>query len=135
MEHSIFSRIINGEIPCYKIFEDDKTIAILDIHPVQPGHVLVIPKIQIDHIEDLPDDSYHAVWNTVKKVIHQQSLILKRVRVGISVVGTDVPHAHVHLIPFDNSQELRMDIDLNGKPDENALEQMATRLKFEDIKR
>ena len=60
MEPSIFTKIINGEIPCQKIYEDEKTIAFLDIHPVQPGHTLVVPKIQIDHIEDLTDDYYLA---------------------------------------------------------------------------
>jgi histidine triad (HIT) family protein len=132
MEPSIFTKIINGEIPAYKIYEDEKTIAILDIHPVHPGHVLVIPKLQIDHFEDLPDDIYYAVWSTVKKIALHQRKILGRQRIGISIVGTDVAHAHVHLIPFDKSLELRADIDLTGKPDQAALTAMASRLTYKD---
>jgi histidine triad (HIT) family protein len=133
MEPSIFTRIINGEIPCYKIYEDEKTIAILDIHPVKPGHVLVIAKQQIDHLEDLPNDIYQAVWATAKKVALRQRDVLSRKRIGISVVGTDVPHAHVHLIPFDESKELRLEVDLTSEPDQATLADMAHRLAFEEF--
>jgi len=129
-EPSIFTRIINGEIPASKIYEDEKTIAILDIHPVQPGHVLVIPKRQINHFEDLPDDLYHAVWDTVKKVARHQKKILGRNRIGVNIVGTDVPHAHVHLIPFDKSDELHVDLDLSAEPDFAALNDIAQKLKM-----
>ncbi len=129
-EPSIFTRIINGEIPSHKIYEDDNTIAILDIHPVQPGHVLVVSKRQIDHFEDLPDDLYHAVWATVKKVARHQNEVLGRGRIGVSVVGTDVPHAHVHLIPFDKSSQLHVVLDLSAEPDNVALAAMAQRLKM-----
>jgi histidine triad (HIT) family protein len=130
MQPSIFTRIIKGEIPSHKIYEDDKTIAILDIHPVQPGHVLVIAKQQIDHFEDLPDELYQAVWATVKKVAHRQRDILGRSRVGVSIVGTDVPHAHVHLIPFDKSSELHTKVDMDAEPDNQALADMSAKLAF-----
>lgn len=132
MQPSIFSKIINGEIPAYKIYEDQKTVAILDIHPVNPGHVLVIPKMQIEHFEDLPDDYYQAVWSTVKTVAKHQRQVLGRPWIGVSVVGTEVPHAHVHLIPFDQSAELRSPVDLNGPADEPALEAMAEKLAIKE---
>lgn len=129
MEPSIFTKIINGEIPCQKIYEDERTIAFLDIHPVQPGHTLVVPKIQIDHIEDLTDDYYLALWITVKKVANQLKA-LGRERIGISVVGTDVPHAHVHLIPFDKTSEFKNEVNLGSEPDYAALAEMAKKLEI-----
>ena len=127
METSIFTKIINGDIPCYKIYEDENTVAFLDIHPVQPGHTLVVPKVQIDHFEDLPDKDYQALWVAVKKVAEYLH-VLERARIGVSVVGSDVPHAHVHLIPFDSSSELRVELDLTAKPDHTALQKIAKRI-------
>ena len=133
MQPSIFTRIIRGEVPCFKIYEDDKTIAILDIHPVRPGHILVITKKQIDHFEDLPDEDYQALWTAVKKIARHQKSVLGSQRIGVSIVGTDIPHAHVHLIPFEKSQELRAVIDLSRQPDKVALAAMAKQLAFKDI--
>src|ERR1035441_9554415 len=82
MADSIFTKIIKGEIPCHKIYEDDKTFAFLDIHPKQPGHVLVVPKQETDHIWDLPDEEYLAVMTTVKKVSLRIREVLKPSRVG-----------------------------------------------------
>ena len=97
---SIFSKIIKGEIPCYKIYEDDKTFAFLDIHPESKGHVLVIPKLEVDKIYDLPEEDYEALMGTVKKISkHMESKL--GARILWKVVGTDVPHAHVHLMPLD----------------------------------
>ena len=132
MQPSIFTKIINGEIPAYKIYEDDKTIVILDIHPVKPGHLLVIPKVQIDHFENLPDDYYQAVWATVKIMARHLKQVLGHQWINVSIVGTDVPHTHVHLIPFDKSAELRTNIDLNGRPDEAALALMAAKLMIKE---
>jgi len=132
MKPSIFTRIIRGEIPAYKIYEDEKTLVILDIHPVQPGHVLVIPKKQIVYFEDMPDDIYQAVWATVKLVARHQKKILGKKYVGVSVVGTDVPHVHVHLIPFDESKEMHTKIDLTKKPNHPALSAMVQRLALKD---
>ena len=87
---SIFSKIIAGEIPCYKIYEDEKTLAFLDIHPETKGHTLVVPKLEVDKLYDLPEDYYLAV---MEKVLGERTLI--------KVIGTDVPHAHVHLVTFD----------------------------------
>lgn len=101
---SIFTRIINGEIPSYKIYEDEKTYAFLDIHPETPGHTLVVPKLECDKIYELPDEDYQALMATVKKLsLHMEKVL--GVRTLWKVVGTDVPHAHVHLMPFDESWE------------------------------
>lgn len=97
---SIFAQIIKGDIPSYKIYEDDKTFAFLDIHPESKGHVLVIPKIEVDKIYDLPDEDFQALMSTVKKLSkHLESKL--GARILWKVVGTDVPHAHVHLMPLD----------------------------------
>lgn len=130
IEDSIFTKIIKGEIPCHKIYEDDKTIAFLDIHPVQPGHVLVIPKLQVDELQDLPEDDYMAVWSAVKKVAKKQKSVLGRRRVGIQVIGLDVPHAHVHVIPFDTATEYRTVADMGVEPDHKTLAEMATKLSI-----
>lgn len=95
-----FTQIINGEIPCYKVYENDKTFAFLDIHPETPGHVLVIPKIEVDKVYELPDDYYYALMDTARKLSkHMESKL--GARILWKVVGTDVPHAHIHLEPHD----------------------------------
>ena len=103
MSKTVFAKIIEGELPCFKIYEDDKTIAFLDIHPVREGHTLVVSKKQIDHFTDLEDGDYQALFMTVKRV----STVLKKAlgvdRIKVSIVGTDVPHTHVHLIPFNEA--------------------------------
>ncbi len=97
---SIFSKIIRGEVPSYKIYEDEKTFAFLDIHPETEGHVLVVPKIEVDKVYDLPPDDYRALWETVRRVARQMDEVLGK-RVLMKVIGTDVAHAHVHLVPLD----------------------------------
>ena len=102
MMESVFTKIVKGEIPCYKIYEDEKTLAFLDIHPETPGHTLVIPKLQCDKIYELPDEDYKALLDTVKKLsVHMEKVL--GVRTLWKVIGTDVPHAHVHLMPFDET--------------------------------
>ena len=97
---SIFSKIIAGEIPCYKIYEDEKTLAFLDIHPETPGHTLVVPKVEVDKLYDLQMEDYLAVMKTVKKLASRMERVLGR-RTLIKVIGTDVHHAHVHLVSLD----------------------------------
>lgn len=99
---SVFTKIINKEIPSYKIYEDDKTYAFLDIHPESKGHTLVIPKNEVDKIYDLPDEDYQALMATVKKLAKHMEEKLNT-RILFKVIGTDVPHAHVHLVPFDET--------------------------------
>ena len=97
---SIFSKIIAGEIPCYKIYEDEKTLAFLDIHPETPGHTLVVPKVEVDKLYELQMEDYLAVMKTVKMLAGRMEKILGK-RTLMKVIGTDVPHAHVHLVSLD----------------------------------
>lgn len=99
---SVFTKIVNGEIPCYKIYEDDKTMAFLDINPETPGHTLVIPKAEVDKIYELDDEDYLALMKTVKKLSKHMEEVLGS-RTIWKVIGSDVPHAHVHLLPFDST--------------------------------
>jgi len=108
---SIFTKIINGEIPSYKIYEDDKTYAFLDIHPETKGHTLVIPKKEVDKIYNLEDEDYQALMDTVKKLSkHMEDKL--GARILWKVVGTDVPHAHVHLMPLDEDWQHGKALDL-----------------------
>ena len=130
MEDSIFTKIIKGEMPCHKIYEDDKTLAFLDIHPKQPGHTLVIPKKQIEFVWDLDDEDYQAVMATAKKVARRIRDVLGKTYVGELVVGEEVPHAHVHIYPFNTLEESRTIPDPNAVPDHTALAQIAEKLAF-----
>lgn len=122
---SIFAQIIKGDIPCYKIYEDDKTFAFLDIHPESKGHVLVIPKIEVDKIYDLPDEDFQALMSTVKKLSkHLESKL--GARILWKVVGTDVPHAHVHLMPLDPDWQYGHTLELSP----TEFEQIAEELKY-----
>ena len=122
---NIFTKIIQGEIPCYKIYEDDSTFAFLDIHPESRGHVLVIPKREVDKIYDLPDEDYQALMATVKKLSQHMEKVLGA-RTLWKVVGTDVPHAHVHLMPLDETWQYGHTLELT--PDE--FEQIRTQLEY-----
>ena len=104
----IFTKIIKGEIPSYKIAEDDNFYAFLDISPLAKGHTLVIPKIEVDYIFDLDNDTLAGLHLFSKKVAHALESTLDCKRVGVLVIGTEVPHAHIHLIPFQ--QEIQMAI-------------------------
>lgn len=130
MEPSIFTRIIDGEIPCQKIYEDDKTIAFLDLHPINPGHTLVVPKKQIDQLWDLPDDEYLYLWGVVKKLGGHIKEIINCPRVGMVVEGFGVPHVHVHLIPIYQGEDLKKSQDMDAVPDYSALAEMAKKLEI-----
>lgn len=103
---SIFTSIVNGEIPCYKIAETETCLAFLDINPLTKGHTLVIPKIEIDYFYDLDDELLSDVMTFSKKVAKAIQKVIPCQRVGVSVIGLEVPHAHVHLIPFYKMSEL-----------------------------
>ena len=108
---SIFTQIINSDIPSYKIYEDDQTYAFLDIHPETKGHTLVVPKLEVDKIYDLPDAEYQALMTTAKKLSQHMEKILNK-RILWKVIGTDVPHAHIHLMPYDESWQHGRTLDL-----------------------
>lgn len=103
---SIFTRIINGEIPAYKVAENDEFIAFLDIRPVQPGHVLVVPKVEIDYIFDLDDDLLSRLMIFSKRVAKAISAAIPCQRIGVAVIGLEVPHCHVHLAPINSIHDM-----------------------------
>ena len=108
-EPSIFTRIINGEIPAHRIYEDSRVIAFLDIRPLAKGHTLVIPKKQVDHIWDLEASDYDYLWQTTQKIAIHMRNVMDIARVGIVVKGFDVPHAHIHLIPVSHQGIVNFD--------------------------
>ncbi len=97
---SIFSKIVNGEIPCYKVAENDEFLAFLDIMPLATGHTLVIPKKETDYIFDIEDEAYQRLWAFAKEVAVLLKDEVPCKRIGVSVIGLEVPHAHIHLIPL-----------------------------------
>ena len=103
---SIFSRIVAGEIPSYKVAEDDKHYAFLDISPVAPGHTLVIPKKEVDYLFDLADDEYESLQLFAKRVAAAMKSALPCKRIGVAVMGLEVPHAHIHLVPIDTEDDM-----------------------------
>ena len=128
MEDSVFTKIINGEIPSHKIYEDEHTYAFLDIHPANEGHTLVIPKKQVEFLWDLDEDTYTHLMTAVKKVGQHLRSRLNYPYVGVQVVGIDVPHAHVHVIPFETVEQYRNKPDMNAEPDHPALAELARKL-------
>ncbi len=98
---SIFTRIVEGEIPCYKIAEDDRFLAFLDIHPLVKGHTLVIPKQEVDYLFDLDEETLASLMLFAQKVAKGIKAAIACNRVGVSVIGLEVPHAHVHLVPIN----------------------------------
>ena len=103
---TIFSRIISGEIPCYKIAEDERYFAFLDINPLSKGHTLVVPKLEVDYIFNLEDEMLSGMILFAKKVALAIEKSVPCVRVGVAVIGLEVPHAHIHLIPFNKESDM-----------------------------
>ena len=103
---SIFSRIVAGEIPCYKVAEDDRFFAFLDISPVAKGHTLVIPKQEVDYIFDLEDETYAGLMAFARRVARALEKAVECKRVGVAVMGLEVPHAHIHLIPITTEGDM-----------------------------
>ena len=130
MNDSIFTKIIKGEIPSHKVYEDDKTLAIVDIAPIQPGHVVVVPKKQVGFVWDLEDEDYTALMLTVKKVGRKiREVFPEKERVGVMIEGLEVTdHAHVKVFPF-SSGEYR-NLPSGDEPDHVALAALADRLRI-----
>ncbi|MEI6172204.1 MAG: HIT family protein [Bacteroidota bacterium] len=103
---TIFTRIINKEIPCYKVAEDENYLAFLDINPLQEGHTLVIPKKEINYIFDVGDELHAGLWNFAKKIGKAIEKVVPCQRIGITVIGLEVPHAHIHLIPLKGMYDM-----------------------------
>lgn len=103
---TVFTKIINGEIPAYKIAEDDRFLAFLDVMPLAKGHTLVIPKKETDLIFDMETEEYKDLWTFAQKVAAKVGKAIPCVRVGVAVVGLEVPHAHIHLVPINSIGDL-----------------------------
>lgn len=103
---SIFSRIIAGEIPCYKIAENENYFAFLDINPLAKGHTLVVPKAEVDYIFDLDDETLAGLHVFAKKVAKAIEKVVPCKRIGVAVIGLEVPHAHVHLVPLNSMKDI-----------------------------
>jgi len=130
MQDSLFTKIINGEIPSHKIYEDDDVYAFLDIHPITPGHTLVVPKKQVEFVWDLEPEDYRKLTDATQKIAQHLRRTLTVPYVGQQIIGVDVPHAHIHLIPFTDAIEFHQEPDPSIEPDHVALSKLAELLSF-----
>lgn len=129
MEPSIFTKIINGEIPCHKVYEDEKTFAFMDIYPIQPGMVLVITKEQIANIEDLSEDLYLAVMETARKIQRAQRKVFPdKFKMAMQIEGLDVQHVHVKLFPIDTPEEFHAHAPTT-EPNHEELAELAEKIR------
>lgn len=130
MQPSIFTQIVNGDIPCHKVYEDDQVLAFLDIHPVQPGHTLIIPKKQVEFVWDLDEATYQHLMSATQRIALRLRQVMATRYVGEKIEGVDVPHAHVHLIPFDSVSQFTKAADMASQPDHELLASIAEKLRF-----
>ena len=128
MEPSIFTRIINGEIPCHKIYEDAETLAFLDIHPTQPGHTLVVTKRQVEQFTQLSSEEFVHVMETAQKIGKHIQDVLKSSKIVLKIEGFDVPHVHVHLIPCEKEGDSFREGREREEPNHSVLAEMAQKL-------
>ena len=123
---SIFSRIIAGDIPSHRVYEDDRTFAFLDIRPAAEGHTLVVPRAEVDGLFDLEPDDYRAVWEAAKLLAPALQRVTGASRIGVIVAGFEVPHAHVHLIPARSMGDIHLG---SREADHDALAALAERVR------
>jgi histidine triad (HIT) family protein len=119
---SIFSKIINDEIPAYKILENENFLAFLDIFPLAKGHVLVIPKKEIDYLFDISSDEYGELWKFARQVAKAMDKVIDCKRIGVAVIGLEVPHAHIHLVPLNNVSDINFERSKLKFSDEKMLD-------------
>jgi histidine triad (HIT) family protein len=124
---SIFTRIVRGEIPADKVYEDDDHLAFLDVQPRRPGHTLVIPKREVAYLFDLPPDAYDALWRVVRRVEAGLRAATRCRRVCLAVIGFEVPHVHVHLVPTDEIAHFPLPPAIPHPPD--ARRELARRIR------
>lgn len=127
MEESIFTKIVNGEIPCYKVHENDEFLAFLDINPKIDGHTLVIPKLQVDSLWELDNQLYHDLWEYTRFVAGKIQKAIPCERVGLWVEGLEVPHVHIHLVPMPSNGFAGLDKKVNKESD--YLQAIADKIK------
>lgn len=128
---SIFSKIIAGEIPCYKVGEDENNFAFLDINPMAPGHVLVVPKKEVDYLFDLDEEDYISLELFARRVARAQKEALPCKRIAEAVLGMEVPHAHIHLVPINSEADMnfRHKLSLPGEEMASIAARIAEKLK------
>jgi histidine triad (HIT) family protein len=124
---SIFTKIINGEIPCYKVAEDDNHIAFLDVFPLKKGHVLIVPKKETDYLFDIEATEYATFMLFAQQVAKAMKMLLPCKKIGVAVVGLEVPHAHIHLIPINSVSDMNFANEKLQLPKEE-MEQLAKQL-------
>ena len=127
-ESCIFCKIVAGVIPCHKVYEDKNVLAFLDIHPVSKGHMLVIPKQHFETIDVLPKETYSQVMDVTYELSQKVKQIFEPQKVGRAVIGIDVPHAHQHIVPIYEGDEIHMEQDLDAEPDHTGLTVVANKL-------
>ena len=125
---SIFSQIINKKLPANIIYENDYCIAFMDIMPIKEGHVLVVPKLEVDYIFDLPPKEYKELFSFAKLISKAMKKVFKCKRVGLSVIGFEVPHCHIHLVPINKIED--MNFNLKSKSTQSHLEKIAKEISF-----
>lgn len=124
---SIFTRIVQGEIPCHKLAENDQFLAFLDVRPIRAGHALVIPKEEVDYLFDLDDERLGGIMQFAKPVAKAIEKVVPCKRIGVVVVGLEVPHAHVHLVPIQQISDINFALAKPAAPDE--LETLASSIR------
>jgi histidine triad (HIT) family protein len=127
---SIFTKIVNGEIPCYKILENEKFLAFLDVFPLVHGHILVIPKKEVDYIFDVEDTDLSEMMVFAKKVAKAQRAAVSCKRIGVAVIGLEVPHAHIHLVPMNTVNDINF-TQPKISPTQAELAEMAEKIRGE----
>lgn len=133
MQDSIFTKIIKGELPSHKVYEDAQTLVFMSIYPIQPGQVVVVPKHQVAVVWDLSEDEYQALMATAKKVANKlREVFPEKSHVGMQVEGLEVAHAHLKIFPFSTPEEFHNSPDSTTEPDHDALAAVATKLRMED---
>lgn len=130
---SIFTRIVNGEIPCCRVAEDDRFLAFLDVRPLKPGHTLVVPKKEVDYIFDLDEDTLAGMMLFAQKVARAMKEVLECNRIGVAVIGLEVPHAHVHLIPITREGDMLFTnprVTLSGEENERLAREIGAHVRL-----
>jgi diadenosine tetraphosphate (Ap4A) HIT family hydrolase len=115
---SLFTKIIRNEIPSYKVFEDEHTVAFLTIRPLKKGHVLIVPKEEVDHWDDMSALSYQKAWETARDMAKKMKATFSCTRVGVIVAGFEIPHAHINLIPVESEADLSFTNEYEATPEE-----------------
>ncbi len=130
---SIFTRIINGEIPCFRVAEDDRYIAFLDVRPLKAGHTLVVPKKEVDYLFDLDEDMLAGMMLFAQKVAMAMKEVIECNRIGVAVLGLEVPHAHIHLIPLTREGDMLFTnprVSLSQEENERLAREIGARVRL-----